>query len=89
MDPVPDLFYQISSKKMLMWEGKKTVLLSTGCLTSFLVRCMCPLPSLRQNDLTVAEIEFFATLLGDLAACHRMRKALLPNVGEARPQRAR
>ena len=59
MDPVPDLFYQISSKKMLMWEGKKTVLLSTGCLTSFLVRCMCPLPSLRQNDLTVAEIELF------------------------------
>ena len=57
MDPVPDLFYQISSKKMLMWQGKKTVLLSSGCLTSFLVRCMCPLPSLRQNDLTVAEIE--------------------------------
>ncbi len=50
---------------------------------------MCPLPSLRQNDLTVAEIDFFATLLGDLAACHHMRKALLPNVGEARPQRVR
>ena len=56
---VPDLLYQISSKKMLLWEGKKTVLLSSGCLTSFLVRCMCPLHPLRLNDLTVAETELF------------------------------
>ncbi len=43
----------------MLWEGKETVLLSSGCLTSFLVRCMCPLPSLRQNDLTVAENDLF------------------------------
>ena len=27
------------------------------------------------------KLNFFAILLGDLAACHHMRKALLPNVG--------
>ncbi len=57
--------YQISSTRSharKLCYGKERRLhffLSSGCLTSFLVRCMCPLSSLRQNDLTVAEIELF------------------------------
>ncbi len=65
----------------MLWEGKKTVLLSSGCLQALWSAVCIPCPLYVWTTSQLQKLNFFATLLGDLAACHHMRKALLPNVG--------